>query len=72
MTVVNVSARTEVLLRLAMPVAIVVAALVIYRGMTKPFDECTKGSMSLSETIGGASRSSWNEATAQVECGRRH
>jgi hypothetical protein len=67
--------RTEVLLRLAMPLAIVLAALIIYRGMTKPFDECVTGSKFLSHDISaalGSTREGWDEATAQTECGKHH
>ena len=76
MTVLTLSARTEILLRLAMPAAIIIGALLIYRAETKPYDECVRGSLSLSHEIGTLVRlegpTSIDEATALVECGKRH
>jgi hypothetical protein len=59
----------DVLFRLALPIALVIASLILYEGMTGPYHDCIKGKLAIGSRP-GTEVSDFTRGLAATECMR--
>lgn len=63
--------KTELLLRLAMPVAILAASIIGYLAITQPYQQCVNGRIQVQKSIGSVDES-FVRSAASFECYTKH